>query len=153
MAYQRWWKTIRDQQGNAVNGANCAVYNGGTGTLATVYDPNTDDSAPGGLSNPFTTTANGIFGFMAADGEYDVVIAGGALATQQYRILFESGPLSSGNPGLTTFAGDGSIVFDGASGQDVTTTFIGDQIFETYGPPISQVVTTTFNPDGSITES
>jgi len=90
MAYQRWWKTVRDQQGNAVNGANCAVYNGGTGALATVYDPNTDDSAPGGLSNPFTTTANGVFGFMAADGEYDVQISGGNGATQQYRVRLDT---------------------------------------------------------------
>ena len=94
MAYQRWWKTIRDQQGNAVNGASVAVYNGGTGTLATVYDPNTDDSAPGGLANPFVTGANGVFGFMAADGEYDVQISGGSLATQQYRVTLtaEAGP-------------------------------------------------------------
>jgi len=90
MAYQRWWKTIRDQQGNAVNGASCAVYNGGTGTLATIYDPNTDDSAPGWLSNPFATTANGVFGFMAADGEYDVQISGGSLATQQYRVRVDT---------------------------------------------------------------
>jgi hypothetical protein len=94
MAYQRWWKTVRDQQGNAVNGANCAVYNGGTGTLATVYDPNTDDSAPGGLSNPFATTANGVFGFMAADGEYDVQISGGNGATQQYRVRLSSAKTS-----------------------------------------------------------
>ena len=90
MAYQRWWKTIRDQQGNAVNGASVAVYNGGTGTLATVYDPNTDDSAPGGLANPFVTGANGVFGFMAADGEYDVQISGGSLATQQYRVRVDT---------------------------------------------------------------
>ena len=95
MAYQRWWKTVRDQQGNAVNGANCAVYNGGTGALATIYDPNTDDSAPGGLSNPFTTTANGVFGFMAADGEYDVQISGGALATQQYRVALNAENMGS----------------------------------------------------------
>ena len=90
MAYQRWWKTVRDQQGNALNGASCAVYNGGTGTLATIYDPNTDDSAPGSLSNPFTTTANGVFGFMAADGEYDVKITGGSFATQQFRIMLNA---------------------------------------------------------------
>ncbi len=90
MAYQRWWKTIRDQQGNAVNGASCAVYNGGTGTLATIYDANSDDSAPAGLSNPFTTTANGVFGFMAADGEYDVQISGGNGATQQYRVRLDT---------------------------------------------------------------
>jgi len=94
MAYQRWWKTIRDQQGNAVNGASVAVYEGGTGTLATIYDPNTDDSAPGGLSNPFTTTANGIFGFMAADGEYDVQISGGNGATQQYRVTLAASAIN-----------------------------------------------------------
>jgi len=101
MAYQRWWKTIRDQQGNAVNGASCAVYNGGTGTLATVYDPNTDDSAPGSLANPFVTTANGVFGFMAADGEYDVQISGGNGATQQYRVMLNGvDPSELDNPAL-----------------------------------------------------
>ena len=112
MAYQRWWKTVRDQQGNAVNGASVAVYNGGTGTLATVYDPNTDDSAPGGLSNPFTTTANGVFGFMATDGEYDVQISGGALATQQYRVTlngFVSGSAASLSVDLAAPTGAGLI--------------------------------------------
>ena len=114
MAYQRWWKTVRDQQGNAVNGASCAVYNGGTGTLATVYDPNTDDSAPGGLANPFVTGANGVFGFMAADGEYDVQVSGGALATQQFRVFLNSA-------GATIYAdlaaptGAGLVGFDSAS--------------------------------------
>jgi len=99
MAYQRWWKTIRDQQGNAVNGASCAVYYGGTGTLATVYDPNTDDSAPGGLSNPFVTTASGVFGFMAADGEYDVQVSGGNGATRQYRVRLSAPIYPAPEPG------------------------------------------------------
>jgi hypothetical protein len=90
MAYQRWWKTVRDQQGNAINGASCSVYNGGTGTLALVYDPNSDDASPSNLSNPFVTTSNGRFGFMASDGEYDVVISGGNGATQQYRVMLNS---------------------------------------------------------------
>ena len=112
MAYQRWWKTVRDQQGNAVNGANCAVYNGGTGTLATVYDPNTDDSAPGSLANPFTTTANGVFGFMAADGEYDVQISGGAFATQQFRVVlngFVSGSAATLAADLAATTGAGLV--------------------------------------------
>lgn len=94
MAYQRWWKTVRDQQGNAINGATCTIYNGGMGTLATVYDPNSDDATPAILANPFITTSNGVFGFMAADGEYDVQISGGSLATQQYRVTLtaEAGP-------------------------------------------------------------
>jgi len=86
MAYQRWFKTVRDQQGNAINGASCTVYGVGTSTLATVYDPNSDDASPSPQANPFTTTSNGRFGFMAADGEYDVQISGGSLATQQFRV-------------------------------------------------------------------
>ena len=112
MAYQRWWKTVRDQQGNAVNGASVAVYNGGTGTLATVYDPNTDDSAPGGLANPFVTGANGVFGFMAADGEYDVQISGGNGATQQYRVTlngFVSGSAASLAADLAAPTGAGLV--------------------------------------------
>jgi len=90
MAYQRWWKTIRDQQGNAVNGASCAVYEVGTAVTATIYDPNSDDASPSPISNPFITTANGVFGFMAADGEYDVQISGGNGATQQYRVTLNA---------------------------------------------------------------
>jgi len=119
MAYQRWWKTIRDQQGNAVNGASCAVYNGGTGTLATVYDPNTDDSAPGSLANPFVTTANGVFGFMAADGEYDVQISGGNGATQQYRVML-NGFVSGSAAALEAQLEPRNIKFDGAVVDGVT---------------------------------
>jgi len=86
MAYQRWWKTVRDQQGNAVNGASCTVFEAGTSATATIYDPNSNDLTPSPIANPFITTANGLFGFMAEDGEYDVKISGGALATQQYRV-------------------------------------------------------------------
>ena len=112
MAYQRWWKTIRDQQGNAINGASVSVYYGGTGTLALVYDPNSDDSSPSVLPNPFTTTANGVFGFAAADGEYDVQVRGGALATQQYRVTlngFVSGTAGSVVADLAAPSGAGMI--------------------------------------------
>lgn len=95
MAYQRWWKTVRDQQGNAINGATCTVYNGGLGTLAAVYDPNSDDAHPSTLANPFITTANGIFGFMAEDGCYDVEISGGSLATQQHRVVLNGANFST----------------------------------------------------------
>jgi len=94
MAYQRWFKTVRDQQGNAINGASCTVYGVGTSTLATVYDPNSDDASPSPQANPFTTTSNGRFGFMAADGEYDVQISGGNGATQQYRVRLSSAKTS-----------------------------------------------------------
>lgn len=91
MAYQRWFKTVRDQQGNAINGASCTVYEVGTSTIAAIYDPNSDDASPSPLSNPFVTTSNGRFGFAADDGEYDVVIQGGSLATQQYRVTLNGG--------------------------------------------------------------
>jgi len=90
MAYQRWFKTVRDQQGNAINGASCTVYEVGTSTVATIYDPNSDDTSPSPLSNPFVTTSNGRFGFAADDGEYDVVIQGGSLATQSFRVALSS---------------------------------------------------------------
>ena len=105
MAYQRWWKTIRDQQGNAVNGASVSVYNGGTGTLALVFDPNSSDSSPSILPNPFTTSANGVFGFMAVDGEYDVQVRGGALATQQYRVTLNASTVTYNSAGVV-LAGD-----------------------------------------------
>jgi len=112
MAYQRWWKTIRDQQGNAVNGAYCAVYNGGTGTLATIYDPNTDDSAPGNLANPFVTGPNGVFGFMAVDGLYDIKVSGGSLPSQQYRALLNASN-SAQSPSVIS-SSDFGTVSDGA---------------------------------------
>jgi len=105
MAYQRWWKTIRDQQGNAVNGASCAVYEVGTAVTATIYDPNSDDASPSPISNPFITTANGVFGFMAADGEYDVQISGGSLATQQYRTTLNASTVTYNGAGVV-LAGD-----------------------------------------------
>lgn len=104
MAYQRWWKTVRDQQGNAINGATCAVYNAETDTLANVYLPNSNDSSPSPQANPFVTTANGLFGFMAADGEYDVKIEGGSIASQQYRVT-----LNANNNGLISVMDFGAV--------------------------------------------
>lgn len=92
--YQRWHTTVRDQQGNAVNGASVYVYNMGTGTLAAIYDPNSNDTAPAGISNPFVTTTDGMFGFMAPDGEYDVVVAGGNIAQKNYRVALNAANLS-----------------------------------------------------------
>jgi len=154
MAYQRWWKTIRDQQGNAVNGASCAVYNGGTGTLATIYDPNTDDSAPGGLSNPFTTTANGVFGFMAADGEYDVQISGGNGATQQYRVMlngFVSGSAAELSVDLAAPTGAGLIGYDkslsypaGTVGAQFNAQYTTGYVIDHAGSPSMAIVPTGF---------
>lgn len=105
MAYQRWWKTIRDQQGNAINGASCAVYTAGTATLATVLDPNSPDQSPSYLANPFVTGPTGIFGFMAQDGEYDVVVSGGSVATQQYRVTLNASTVTYNGAGVV-LAGD-----------------------------------------------
>lgn len=112
MAYDRWYKTVRDQQGNAINGASCTVYTAGSSTLATIYDPNSQDSSPNHLPNPFSTTSNGRFGFMAPDGEYDVVISGGSLATQQFRVTlngFVSGSAGSLAADLAAPTGAGMI--------------------------------------------
>ena len=151
MAYDRFFLTVRDQQGNAVNGASCTVFNGGLGSTAVIYDPNSNDASPSPMANPFVTTANGRFGFMADDGLYDVKVEGGGIAQQNYRVqMFSSSSVAGASNGTTTFDPGGDIVFTGINGQVITTTFVGNTIVETYGPPASLVVTTTFNSDGSI---
>lgn len=100
MAYQRWWKTVRDQQGNAINGASCTVFNGGLGTRAVIYDANSDDSSPSVLPNPFVTGPTGVFGFMAQDGEYDVRITGGAFGEQRYRVTLNASTVTYNGAGV-----------------------------------------------------
>jgi len=154
MAYDRFFLTVRDQQGNAVNGASCTVFNGGLSSTAVIYDPNSNDSSPSPMANPFVTTANGRFGFMADDGLYDVKVEGGGIAQQNYRVqMFSSSSVAGASNGTTVFDPSGDIVFTGINGQVITTTFGTNTVVETYGPPASIVVTTTFNADGSITES
>jgi len=125
-----------------------AVYNGGTGTLATIYDPNTDDSAPGGLCNPFVTTANGVFGFMAADGEYDVQISGGSLAAQQYRVTLSAANIYAD---LSASTGAGLIGYDkslsypaGTVGAQFNAQYTTGYVIDHAGSPSMAIVPTGF---------
>lgn len=60
--------------GARVASATITVYQTGTLTLATIYADNL--ATP--LSNPFTSDANGLWMFYAANGRYDVQISGGS---------------------------------------------------------------------------
>ncbi len=53
------------------------VYLHGTSTLASLYSD--DNTVPTPLGNPFTSNADGTFGFYAASGRYDIVFSGGNL--------------------------------------------------------------------------
>lgn len=57
--------------------ATITVYDAGTLNLSTIY------STPGGAAqaNPFTTDANGRFGFYAEEGEYDLKVSGSGITT------------------------------------------------------------------------
>jgi hypothetical protein len=60
--------------GARVATATITVYNNGTLTLATIYSDNLNTP----LSNPFTSDANGLWFFYAANGRYDVQMSGGS---------------------------------------------------------------------------
>lgn len=66
------------------------VYDTGTLDLATIFS----DDISTALANPFTAQSNGYVYFYAADGNYDVVLSGGGLAsplTLTDVLLFDSG--------------------------------------------------------------
>lgn len=88
--YQRFYHEVRDLNGNAVAGATCKVYNAGTDTLATIYDASSPDSSPQGASNPIVTQADGVVAFFALDGQYDLQISGGGIASATQRITLST---------------------------------------------------------------
>lgn len=112
--YQRFYHTVRDLQGNAVAGASCTVYNAGTQTLATIYNASTPDSNPGGMSNPFATGADGVVSFFALDGQYDVQIAGGSIASQAMRITLSTADAGVGAVAAADLANTASLVLGDA---------------------------------------
>ncbi|NNB00038.1 GDSL-type esterase/lipase family protein [Pseudomonas fragi] len=72
----------QDDQGNKLPGASCYLYQRGTESLAgLLYKAN---GRP--LSNPFTTDANGLVQFAAANGLYDVRVISGA---RDYRLTLQ----------------------------------------------------------------
>lgn len=71
----------RDASGRAIPNASVTVYNAGTTTLSTIYDPNDVADATITIANPQTTDSAGRALFAVAQGAYTVVIAGGSSAT------------------------------------------------------------------------
>jgi hypothetical protein len=80
---KRWFGTVQDQTGRPIQGASVAVYAAGTVTpLSTIFQASGSRTAPASQQNPMTTDANGQYAFAAADGNYDISITGGSIASQ-----------------------------------------------------------------------
>jgi len=80
---KRWHGVVQDQTGRPIQGATVSVYATGTTTpLVTIYSASGSRTAPVTQTNPMTTDANGEYSFAAADGDYDIVITGGSIATK-----------------------------------------------------------------------
>ena len=80
---KRWYGVVQDQTGRPIQGASVSVYASGTITpLVTIYAATGSRTAPVTQTNPMTTDANGEYAFAAADGNYDIVITGGSIASK-----------------------------------------------------------------------
>ena len=80
---KRWYGVVQDQTGRPIQGASVSVYASGTVTpLVTIYAASGSRTAPVTQTNPMTTDANGEYAFAAADGNYDIVITGGSIASK-----------------------------------------------------------------------
>jgi len=80
---KRWYGVVQDQTGRPIQGASVSVYASGTITpLVTIYAASGSRTAPVTQTNPMTTDANGEYAFAAADGNYDIVITGGSIASK-----------------------------------------------------------------------
>jgi len=80
---KRWYGVVQDQTGRPIQGASVAVYAAGTVTpLVTIYQAGGSRTAPATQQNPMTTDANGEYSFAAADGNYDINITGGSIASK-----------------------------------------------------------------------
>jgi len=112
--YQRFYHEVRDLNGNAVSGATCKVYNAGTNTLATIYDASSPDSSPQGTSNPIVTQADGVVAFFALDGQYDLQISGGGIASASKRITLSTADAGVGAVPATDLADTSSVALGDA---------------------------------------
>ena len=80
---KRWHGVVQDQTGRPIQGASVSVYATGTVTpLVTIYAASGSRTAPVTQTNPMTTDANGEYAFAATDGDYDIVITGGNIASK-----------------------------------------------------------------------
>ena len=88
---QRFYGEKRDEYGRAEAGASVSVYDTGTSNLSVIYtasDPLTTPSSA--IPNPLTTDANGLYGFAAPTGVYDIVIHGsGAVEYKNKVAMFD----------------------------------------------------------------
>jgi hypothetical protein len=100
--------------------ATVTVYDAGTLNLATVYS----DNGVTPLANPFTTDGDGFFFFYAANGEYDIRLSGGGIASPYtWGDVHLNGLISI--EGLT---GDTIDFATGTSGTDFTITGGGSTV-------------------------
>jgi hypothetical protein len=90
---QRWSRVVLDDNGRRVSGATVTVYNTGTTTLANIYSAtSTSDTPTVAITNPITTGSDGLAAFAAADGDYDIIISGSNVTTENlYRVNFFDG--------------------------------------------------------------
>ncbi|MEI6478636.1 MAG: hypothetical protein WCO52_06720, partial [bacterium] len=101
---QRFYGEKRDEYGRAEVGASVSVYDTGTSNLSAIYeasDPLTTPSSA--IPNPLTTDANGLYGFAAPTGVYDIVIHGSGAAEYKNKVAMFDQTTSS-----TTGAGGSS---------------------------------------------
>lgn len=112
-SYSNWY---RDQQGNAVQSGQVAVYNANSSTLATIYEPSADGNSLASKSNPFTTDANGFYAFAAPNGDYSIQLSGNSVATVNIpNINFWDGGTSTGGPMTNPMTALGDMIYGGAS--------------------------------------
>lgn len=64
----------QDTDGNALSGASAYVYETNTSTTVTIYDVDGNE-----ITNPITTSTNGLIEFRVKDGTYDVRVVSGSL--------------------------------------------------------------------------
>jgi hypothetical protein len=115
---QRFYDQVRDQFGNAVEGASVSVYVSGTSTLASIYDSTLATTL---IANPITTGSNGEFGFAASDGRYDIELSGGSFSSKTYYGLYlYDGLTGTAGTGTVTSVALGAPAIFSVSGSPVT---------------------------------
>lgn len=114
---QTYFNWLRDNQGNVVAGGQVAVYDANTSNLSAIYVPTNDGNATVPKSNPLTSDPNGYFEFSVPNGDYQLVLSGGNLATTIVRnVNIWDGGTSAGGPMTNPMSNLGEIIYGGAAG-------------------------------------
>ena len=140
---QKYTNTSVDTSGNVLASTTVTVYATGTTTPSTIYSDNGATS----LANPFTSDADGVFAFYAANGRYDVVLTKtgytfNADATSDI-VLFD--PTGFSASGVNNFR----LVL---SGSDLTLTPISGNSIDIGGVVYSYTTMPTLDTSGTIVE-